>query len=267
MVAFFGGKSSVPPVLWLWRRLRCGFWWAVPTLRCLRGWIMCGRFTLRAAASVIAEQFAVFDFPPFSPRFNVAPSQPVPVVRLRGGGDVGPRRELVAMQWGLVPSWANDPAIGGRLINARAETVGQKPAFRAAYRSRRCLVVADGFYEWQRAGRRRQAYFFHRPDDGPFGFAGLWEHWEGAEGGSLESCTIVTTEAGATVRPVHDRAPVIVGAGDYEAWLDPAVPMERVASLLRPAAAGELVAVAVGSYVNDARHEGPECIEAARGLF
>ncbi len=228
---------------------------------------MCGRFTLRAPASVIAEQFALFEVPPFAPRFNVAPSQPVPVVRLAPQREAQPRRELVALGWGLVPGWAKDPAIGGRLINARAETVAEKPAFRAAFHSRRCLVVADGFYEWQRAGRERRPYFFRLHDDRPFAFAGLWEHWQGTDHGELETCTILTTEPSACVRPVHDRMPVILRPDDYQPWLDPTARAEQLTSLLRPYPVEEMEAVAVGPHVNNPAHEGPRCIEPAQGLF
>ena len=160
---------------------------------------MCGRFTLRAPASVVAEHFALFELPPFTPRFNIAPTQPVPVIRLApgtvpvfapaktglspsGASDSTPRRELVFLRWGLIPSWAKDPSIGNRMINARAETVAEKPAFRTALRRRRCLLAADGFYEWQAAGRRKQPYFIRLRDDRPFAFAGLWEMWEGEAG-------------------------------------------------------------------------------------
>jgi len=228
---------------------------------------MCGRFTLRAAASVIAEHFAVFEMPPFAPRFNIAPSQPVLVVRLRPQNEARLRRELVTLRWGLVPGWAKDPAIGQRLINARAETVARQPAFRAAFRTRRCLVVAAGFYEWERVARKRQVHFYHLHDDGPFAFAGLWEAWEGADHSALETCTILTTDANATVRPVHDRMPVILAPGSYESWLDPATTASDLIAMLHPCPDDALAATAVGSHVNNPRHEGPECIEPPRELF
>lgn len=228
---------------------------------------MCGRFTLRAPASVIAEQFALFELPPFALRFNIAPSQPVLVVRLQPATDDRPRRELAALRWGLVPSWAKDPAIGNRLINARAETAGRLPAFRAAFQRRRCLVPADGFYEWRRAGKQRQPFFFHLRDDEVFAFAGLWEHWEGADHSELETCTILTTDANAAVRPVHDRMPVMLGPEAYEPWLDPATPAETLSALLRPYPEDALRSVAIGSYVNSPKHEGPECVAPAPELF
>jgi putative SOS response-associated peptidase YedK len=242
---------------------------------------MCGRFTLRAPASVVAEQFALFELPPFTPRFNIAPSQPVPVVRLAPGkGDshllceapFGPfrqdvavtfsGRELVWLRWGLIPSWAKDPAIGNRLINARAETAAEKPAFRAALRRRRCLVAADGFYEWQRTGKRKQPYFIRMRDDRPFAFAGLWESWEGPDCSQIESCTLLTTEANELMRPIHDRMPVILPAQHYEQWLDRTVEKpEQLLPLFRAYPAGEMTAEPVSTFVNSPANEGPECIE------
>ena len=231
---------------------------------------MCGRFTLRAPASVVAEQFALFEVPPFAPRFNIAPSQPVPVVRLgKGDSPLSPRgtvpfsgRELVWLRWGLIPSWAKDPAIGNRLINARAETVAEKPAFRAALRRRRCLVAADGFYEWQWTGKRKQPYFIRLRDDRPFAFAGLWESWEGLDCSQIESCTLLTTEPNELMRPIHDRMPVILPTDGYQAWLDPAVERpEQLAPLLCAYPADEMRAEPVSTFVNSPANEGLRCIE------
>jgi putative SOS response-associated peptidase YedK len=233
---------------------------------------MCGRFTLRAPASLVAEQFALFDVPPLGPRYNIAPTQPVAVVRPAGAGvekvtgtsSAASRRQLAWLRWGLVPSWAQDPAIGNRLINARADTAATKPAFRAAMRRRRCLIVADGFYEWQRTGTRKQPYFIRMRDDRPFGFAGLWEAWEGADHSALETCAILTTDANDLMRPIHDRMPVIISPGDYDRWLDPAIEKpEQVADLLRPYAADELIAYPVSPYVNSPARDDPRCIEPA----
>jgi len=223
---------------------------------------------------VVAEQFALFELPPFAPRFNIAPSQPVAVVRLapgRNGPDAAePGRELVWLRWGLVPSWAKDPAVGNRMINARAETAAEKPAFRAAMKRRRCLVAADGFYEWQSRGsrRRKQPYFIHRRDDRPFAFAGLWESWEGADHSYLETCTLLTTEANDLMRPIHDRMPVILAPESYEPWLHVSHPDPRaLAPLLRPSPSEPFEAVPVGTYVNRPGNEGPKCIEGERDLF
>lgn len=228
---------------------------------------MCGRFTLRAPAAVVAEHFALWETPELEPRFNVAPSQPVPVVRLRAEGPAA-RRELVQLSWGLVPYWAADPAVGRRLINARAETAAEKPAFRAAMRRRRCLVAADGFYEWRRTGPRKQPYFIRFRDDRPFGFAGLWESWEGPDHATVESCTLLTTEPNALLRPIHNRMPVILPPEAYAAWLDPAVEDPRVlAPLLVPCAPEAMEACAVGTWVNSPEHDDPECIRPEPGLF
>lgn len=216
---------------------------------------------------MVAEQFALFEVPPFTPRFNVAPSQPVPVVRL-APQQPQPQRELVWLRWGLIPSWAKDPAIGNRMINARAETVAEKPAYRAALRRRRCLVAADGFYEWQRTGKRKQPYFIRMRDDRPFALAGLWEAWEGPDHSSIESCTLLTTEPNELLRPIHDRMPVILAADDYPRWLDPAAEEPgRLAPLLRPYPGGEMVAGPVSTFVNSPANEGPKCIEPEPGLF
>jgi putative SOS response-associated peptidase YedK len=251
---------------------------------------MCGRFTLRTPASAIAEQFELLGVPEFAARFNIAPSQPAPVIRMRSGlsqGDGGraadrvdrrkkpsgssssvplpvQHRELVWLRWGLVPAWAKDPAIGNRLINARAESAADKPAFRAAMRRQRCLVVADGFYEWQRSSRAKKPYLIRLRGDQPFAFAGLWEAWEASDHSTLETCTILTTDANALVRPIHDRMPVILPASGYAAWLDPAIEdPQQVMPLLVPYASDEMEAKPVGDFVNSPAHDSPRCIEPA----
>lgn len=224
---------------------------------------MCGRFTLRSAPSVIAEQFALFDVDPFTPRFNIAPTQPVAVVRTRPAdhGKSGDR-ELAWLHWGLIPSWADDPAIGNRMINARAETVVQKPAYRGAFRRRRCLVVADGFYEWQRRGNQKQPFFLHMDDDSPFAFAGLWESWEGADHSFVESCTIITTEPNELVEPIHNRMPVILDPEQYETWLNSSSgKTAELTGLLGPYQGGLLRAEPVTTWVNNPKHDDPRCIE------
>lgn len=221
---------------------------------------MCGRFTLRAPASVIAEQFSLFDLPSLSPRYNIAPTQTVAVVR-QVGEPGGAGRELVNLRWGLIPHWAKDPAIGNKMINARSESVAEKPAYRTALRRRRCLVVADGFYEWRPAGRRKQPYFMHMKGDRPFGFAGLWETWEGPENSYIESCTIITTDANALMAPIHDRMPVIVEPEDYDLWLDISVQdPPRFLPLLRPYQGDLLVAEPVGTRVNSPANDDAACI-------
>ena len=179
----------------------------------------------------------------------------------------GGSRELVRLHWGLVPSWAKEEAIGSRLINARAETVTEKPAFRAAFRSRRCLVLADGFYEWQRLGTRKQPYFISFRDRRPFAFAGLWERWQSGSGRSVESCTIITTSANEAVAPVHDRMPVILDPHDHAAWLDTGSKESGdLIHLLRPQPSEAMEAFPVSLLVNNPANDLPACREpVARG--
>jgi putative SOS response-associated peptidase YedK len=224
---------------------------------------MCGRFTLRTPAAAVAEHFALLDVSPLAPRYNIAPSQPVAVVRLDPDAPE-PRRRLAFLRWGLVPSWAKDPAIGNRLINARIETAAEKPAFRAAWRHRRCLIAADGFYEWRKLGARKQPYFIHLPDDGLFAFAGLWESWEGPGHAALETCTILTTEAGDLLRPIHDRMPVILPPESYARWLDAdAGPPDELRSPAAPYPSDALEFHAVGMTVNSPANDGPQCLGEA----
>jgi putative SOS response-associated peptidase YedK len=223
---------------------------------------MCGRFTLRASASVIAEQFSLFEVPAFVARFNIAPTQPVPVIRRQADALPSPRRELSWLRWGLIPGWAKDPAIGARLINARAETAAEKPAFRAAMRRRRCLVVADGFYEWQPSGRTKQPHFIRLRDDRPFAFAGVWETWEGADHSLLETCAILTTGPNELIRPIHDRMPAILSPADYASWLDPAIEdPSQLRPLLTPYPSDAMQAHPVGDFVNSPTHDSSQCIE------
>ena len=213
--------------------------------------------------NVLAEQFALVEAASLAPRFNIAPTQPVAIVRL-APGTATPTRELVAVRWGLIPSWADDPAIGNRMINARAETVADKPSYRAAFRRRRCLVPADGFYEWQRVEGKKQPHFIHLDDDRPFAFAGLWESWEGPDHSHIESCTIITAEPNELMRPIHNRMPVILKEEDYQAWLDTnQSDRETVLPLLAPYPADQMAAHPVSTYVNSPMREGPECIQRA----
>ena len=217
---------------------------------------MCGRFTQAAPGEVIAELFALPEVPRLAPRYNIAPTQDVGAVRVETDG----RRQFVALHWGLIPSWAKDRTIGSRMINARSETVAEKPAFRAALRSRRCLIVADGFYEWQRLGGRKQPYFMSLRGGGPFAFAGLWERWAGAGAEFVESCTILTTNANETVAPIHDRMPVILDPQDHAAWLDPGIKdAARLLPLLRPQPPGAIRAYPVGLLVNNPANDVPDC--------
>jgi len=228
--------------------------------------IMCGRFTLRTPTHVLGGQFAAVADIVFEPRFNVAPSQPIAAVRLNPDGQPG-ERHLVALRWGLIPSWAKEASIGNRMINARSETVAEKPAFRAAFRRRRCLVPADGFFEWQRRGKAKQPYFIHLPDERPFAMAGLWESWEGPDQSLIESCTILTTAPNEVMAPIHDRMPVILPAAAQAVWLDGEASADDLKALLVPLADEPLQTRAVSPYVNRPTNDGPECVAPVRTLF
>ncbi len=218
---------------------------------------MCGRYSLTTPVEAVGRLFQVAERPNLEPRYNIAPSQDAPVVR---AGEAGGRR-LGMLRWGLIPSWAKEARVGYRMINARAETVAQKPAFRGAFRQRRCLVPADGFYEWRKLGKAKQPYRITLADGGPFAFAGLWERWRASDGQAVESFTIITTEANPLLRPIHDRMPVILDAADYDAWLDTAgVAPEEAARRLRPYLAEGLVAVPVSTRVNSPKNDDVACI-------
>ena len=166
------------------------------------------------------------------------------------------------LRWGLIPSWADDPSIGGRMINARAETAAVKPAFRSAFRARRCLIVADGFYEWRKVGTRKQPYYIHLRGHRPFALAGLWDRWEGPDAGPIESCTILTTEPNELIAPLHSRMPVILDGKDCGPWLDPrSRSVDDLQSLLRPYSPHEMAAYPVGLRVNSPANDSPACIE------
>jgi len=181
---------------------------------------MCGRYALHSSPEVVALQFGLESLPDFAPRYNIEPITPVLIVKRDGAG---------LARWGLVPRWSRDASIGAKLINARAETLSEKHSFRDAYHRRRCLIPANGFYEWQRQGAFKQPYCIHPADGELFAFAGLWETWRGSD-----TCTIVTTEANATLRSIHDRMPVIIAPGHYAGWL------HGEEGLLRPAPAGAI---------------------------
>jgi putative SOS response-associated peptidase YedK len=218
---------------------------------------MCGRFTLTSSRQALHDLFPLFDIPEFQANYNVAPTQTVLAARIPA--DTG-KGEVVGLRWGLVPHWADDPALGNRLINARAETVAGKPAFRDAFRRRRCLVLADGFHEWQKQGRRKQPYYFRLHDGKPFAFAGLWDHWE-RDGEVIDSCTILTTEANELVKSVHERMPLILAPAVFGRWLDPQTQKgPELEALLRPFPAEAMTASPVGLHVNNARHNDASCV-------
>jgi len=223
---------------------------------------MCGRFAFYSPHEAVVRLFGLPAAPEVEPRWNIAPTQFVATVREAGGP-----RELAMLYWGLVPSWAKEKSIGARMINARSETLTEKPSFRTAFQRRRCLVLADGWYEWQRAGAAKQPYFIAFEDGAPFGMAGLWERWrDSATGEPLESCCIVTTTPATAVAHVHDRMPVIVPPDAYGEWLDPRnADTARLARLLGPSKLPGLAARPVSRRVNDARNQGPELIELVGG--
>jgi putative SOS response-associated peptidase YedK len=215
---------------------------------------MCGRFAQRTSPRELARTFGVA-VPEVKARYNIAPTQEVLAVRQQAEA-----RAAVMLRWGLIPAWARDPAIGQKLINARSETVSEKPSFREAFKARRCLVPADGFYEWRREGARKQPYYFQLRDGRPFAFAGLWECWRGADGEPVETCAILTTEANEVLRPVHDRMPVILAPEDYDLWLARRVGnASDVRLLLRPYPAALMTSHPVGRRMNDVRHDDEGC--------
>lgn len=219
---------------------------------------MCGRYSLATPTPAdVRARFPVGESVEIRQRYNVAPADDVLAVTVDREG--APRGEI--LRWGLVPSWAERQDIGLKMINARAETVAERPAFRRAFERYRCLILADGFYEWQRApGRRKQPFRITLPDEPAFAFAGLWSIWHAPDGGTLRSCTILTVAANATVEPLHDRMPVILPPGSETVWLDPSTPPAHLAELLTPLPPGDTALRPVSTAVNDARYDGPECL-------
>jgi putative SOS response-associated peptidase YedK len=218
---------------------------------------MCGRFALFASGDEVAQHFQLAETPLFEPRYNIAPTQPVAAVRTTTAG-----RSLALLRWGLIPSWATDPTIGYKLVNARSETVAEKPSFRSAFKQRRCLIPASAFYEWQKTGARsKQPYCIRPRDGGLFALAGLWERWHDPHGEQVETCTILTTEANDLIRSLHDRMPVILDPSAEALWLDPRSPADVLRSLFRPFANEGMEAFPVTPWVSDAKHEGPRCVE------
>jgi len=219
---------------------------------------MCGRFTLIVDTTELSETFPQFNLPTdLTPRYNIAPSQAVAVVPNNG------QNRVEFFRWGLIPAWATDPSIGNRMINARAESLREKPAFRAAYKRRRCLVLADGFYEWRKEpGRKTKTPIYVRLSSGkPFAFAGLWEAWHAPDESTLLSCTIITTTPNSLLEQIHNRMPVILDPQAYDLWLDPAEQDPKVLDeWLKPYPAAQMTAYAVSTVVNNPAMDGPECI-------
>ncbi len=216
---------------------------------------MCGRYLITTPVEAIRQIFQVDQRPNLAPRYNVAPTQSVPIIRR---GEAG--RELVTVRWGLVPFWAKDLKIGARMINAKAETVAEKPAFRDAYRRKRCLVLADGFYEWKKIDGGKQPYLIRLKSAEPFAFAGLWADWKDKESGErIESCTIITTEPNALAATIHNRMPAILSPDAYDLWLDPEAADGQ--SLLLPFPEAAMEAFAVSPRVGNVKNDDPGLIE------
>lgn len=215
---------------------------------------MCGRFTQTHTAEAIAQTFDLDEIPNWQPRYNIAPTQPI-------GAIVEPHR-FKFLRWGLIPSWAKDPTISNKLINARAETVSEKPSFRDAFKRRRCLIVADGYYEWKKQAGKKQPFYFQLENHQPFAFAGLWERWNSPDGETVETCTIITTEANELAATVHDRMPVILSEDEYDRWLDPG--FQSAQSLLHPYISADLRSHPVPLTVNSPVHDSPDCIAELR---
>ena len=223
---------------------------------------MCGRTSLTATPEELAEAFALDEVPALAPRYNIAPTQPMPAVRVFAATG---KRRLGLLRFGLVPHWAGDPSVGARLINARSETAKARAAFRDPFRERRCLVPATGFYEWRRVNRDRQPYLLHRRDGRLMGLAAVWDRWRpapGVEGEPIESCAILTTPANELVARLHDRMPLVLDPADFALWLDPQVTdPARLLPLLRPYPAEEMVAVPVSPRVNSPHNDDPSLVE------
>lgn len=223
---------------------------------------MCGRYTQTVTdPQLLAQTFQLETLPSYlAPRYNIAPSQSVAAIVK----DDSNRNQLAMMRWGLIPSWAKDATVGNRMINARAETLTEKPSFRAAFRSRRCLIVADGFYEWKtNEDGSKTPIYIHLKDGSIFGMAGLWEQWKDPSTGELiTSCTIITTNPNELIKPLHHRMAVIMPSTDHEQWLDPRqTDTHQLEPLLRPYTATEMMAYPVSTRVNNAKYDGPDLIE------
>jgi putative SOS response-associated peptidase YedK len=220
---------------------------------------MCGRYTVISNPEALRALFGYEEQPNFPPRYNIAPTQPIAIVRLVDG-----KRRFALVRWGLLPSWVKDPKTFTLLINARGETVCDKPAYRAAMKRRRCLIPADGFYEWQKAGDRKQPFYVHAASGEPLAFAGLWETWTGPNGEELETGTIVTTTANGTLKPIHERMPVIVPREAFGLWLNCTdVDAKTAEALIAPAPEGLLEAYEISTAVNRTANDNPKLLEPA----
>jgi putative SOS response-associated peptidase YedK len=215
---------------------------------------MCGRLTQSSKSADYARLFDAVTRLDARPSYNLAPSQPITICRMNG------ERSLLQVRWGLIPHWAKEAKTGYSMINARAETMADKPAYRAAFKKRRCLIPTDGFYEWHAGGSRKQPYFIHRSDRRPFALGGIWEHWE-KEGEIIESCAIIVTTANQVLAPIHDRMPVIIDPEDFERWLDPEQDGKALTGLLAPHDEEGYEAYPIGTAVNKPANNDPSLIE------
>jgi putative SOS response-associated peptidase YedK len=217
---------------------------------------MCGRYASTLSPEAMRALFRYLEQPNFPPRYNIAPTQPIAIVRTVEG-----KRQFALVRWGLIPSWVKDPRAFSLVINARGESVNEKPAFKNAMKYRRCLVPADGFYEWKRDAARNQPYFVRRTDRAPVAFAGLWENWMGPNGEEVETAAIVTTTASRTIAHIHDRMPVILPPDAFDFWLDPQVDAQSAVAAIRPAPDDEIEACPVSSAVNRTANDAPNLME------
>jgi putative SOS response-associated peptidase YedK len=218
---------------------------------------MCGRFARKSSVKDIAAAFKAKSIETdLDPSFNIAPTHPIVVIMEEG------ERRVMSMRWGLIPGWAKDATIGNKLINARGETVAEKPAFRAAFKDRRCLIIADGFYEWKEIDGKKAPMFICLETEKPFAMAGLFERWKDAKGETVLSCTIITTEANSFMRGVHHRMPVIIAPEDHDAWLDPKNQSEsQLKEILRPTDSVGLKMYRVSTIVNSPSHNSEDCVK------
>jgi putative SOS response-associated peptidase YedK len=224
---------------------------------------MCGRFVLVTPGKSLAEHFRLAEEPSLEPRYNIAPTQPVAIIKAKVGSS---HRELKTVRWGLIPFWAKDAKMGARFINARSETASDKPAFRAAFRMRRCLIPADGFYEWKKLEKGSAPYLVVLANRAPFAFAGLWESWKSPGGELIESCTILTTDANELIQPIHDRMPAILSPGHYELWIDPDTKTaESLKQVLKPFPSEAMIMFPVSGKVNKASYDDADCVEPLTG--
>ena len=217
---------------------------------------MCGRFTLYITAEDLASHYHLRILPVTEPRYNIAPSQQINIIKAASGEPT-----LSTVKWGLIPHWAKDEKIGYKLINARAETVSEKPSFRNAFKHRRCLIPASGFYEWKKEGSRKQPYYFQAKGESVFSMAGIWESWKAPDGDIVESCSIITTAANELVSRIHDRMPVIIAKDSYKIWLSAENNGQLFKELLKPYSEFVMICNPVSQMVNSPKNTGPECIQ------